>query len=440
MLKRSAFVNLFFCFSVGILFLIGCKKSKKEESPQTTPVTPPAGAFDNLSAADLALLDQLKTDTTTRLSDLKYSDGTSIKDFLLEHDPAFLSQHPGGRLTKMQDFNPAFQKKFLIGRMFAMGFYLTYRPSHTYPSEGANKPAQYGLAYLSGSKQYSKRQKATKGACTTEELYGLDCSGMLYQMTSESSLVLTTDLVEKCNVASLSELDRWNTAFKKSADYKNLHAEKMGSIDKSEFKMGDVLFWSGHVGVILASGGDLAFFQSAGNTEQADCEPNKGPKRGPSIKTPITKEFLDYFQKIYGSYNVLRIFTDTLIKEIEIPKHHLGDDAGNEGILFEKFFTIVEDLPETKECFLTLSIQGPHYEKPPVVMVNSQSIGSIQSFFPNPGDQINPDGSHDYNGTFVIKVNVKSLLTTGVNLFTIKNGRPDDDYTFSNVHIGLTYE
>jgi len=130
---------------------------------------------------------------------------------------------------------------------------------------------------------------------------------------------------------------------------------------------------------------------------------------------------------------------DPATLEIESTKHHLGDGPGNEGILYQKNFTVGDYLSNAKECFLYLTIEGPHYEKPPEIEINSQSIGSIQPFFPNPGDQINPDGSHDYTGAFVIKVNIKSLLTTGVNLFTIKNGRPDDDYWFSNVHLKLTY-
>ncbi len=130
---------------------------------------------------------------------------------------------------------------------------------------------------------------------------------------------------------------------------------------------------------------------------------------------------------------------DPATLEIESTKHHLGDGPGNEGILYQKNFTVGDYLSNAKECFLYLTIEGPHYEKPPEIEINSQSIGSIQPFFPNPGDQINPDGSHDYTGAFVIKVNIKSLLTTGVNLFTIKNGRPYDDYWFSNVHLKLTY-
>ncbi|HVK04435.1 MAG TPA: hypothetical protein VM490_13240 [Armatimonadaceae bacterium] len=121
---------------------------------------------------------------------------------------------------------------------------------------------------------------------------------------------------------------------------------------------------------------------------------------------------------------------------IELPFHHLGDGAGNEGTSFTKSFSITSSL---REAVLELNIFHPNYESPPEIYINGQSVGSIQQFFPplNPADtaswQTNGDGSHDYIGTVRVVVDVTELVDVGENTFRIENGRPDDDYFFGLV-------
>ena len=124
---------------------------------------------------------------------------------------------------------------------------------------------------------------------------------------------------------------------------------------------------------------------------------------------------------------------------IEAQAHHLGNDPGNEGTVFEKAF-VLDSVPP--DAFLQLDITGPNLESPPQIFINGTSVGSIQPFFPpyNPNDprwQLNPDGSHDFTGLIQAWFPVTSLLNVGSNIFRIQNGRPDDDYFFSNVI--LTY-
>jgi len=124
---------------------------------------------------------------------------------------------------------------------------------------------------------------------------------------------------------------------------------------------------------------------------------------------------------------------------IEAQAHHLGDDPGNEGTVFEKTFVLNSVPPD---AFLQLDITGPNLESPPQILINGTAVGSIQPFFPpyNPNDPrwiLNPDGSHDFTGLIQAWFPVTSLLHVGSNIFRIQNGRPDDDYFFSNVI--LTY-
>jgi hypothetical protein len=128
---------------------------------------------------------------------------------------------------------------------------------------------------------------------------------------------------------------------------------------------------------------------------------------------------------------------------IEAATHHLGDAAGNEGIIFQKSFALTA-IPSAASLELSF-IQpfGPNYENPPQLFINGESAGSIQPFFPpldtsSPLWQTNPDGSHDYNGAFRVSLPVSSLLLSGENTFRIQNGRPDDDYYFNNVFLRIS--
>jgi hypothetical protein len=123
---------------------------------------------------------------------------------------------------------------------------------------------------------------------------------------------------------------------------------------------------------------------------------------------------------------------------IEAQAHHLGDGQGNEGIVFEKPFVLTSVPPNGNLKVDFIQPFGPNLETPPQIFINGTLVGSIVPFFPpyDPNDplwQLNPDGSHDYNGFFQVSFPVTSLLNVGSNLFRIQNGRPDDDYFFSNV-------
>jgi hypothetical protein len=133
-----------------------------------------------------------------------------------------------------------------------------------------------------------------------------------------------------------------------------------------------------------------------------------------------------------------RAGTTTLL--IESPTHHLGNNPGNEGIVFEKSFFLDEAGRIATLEFDIVEPWGPNLESPPEVYMNDLFAGSLGPFFP-PLDLTqdewvtNADGSHDYNKGFHVSLPVTSLLVEGENLFRIQNGRPDDDYYFEGVKL-----
>jgi len=136
--------------------------------------------------------------------------------------------------------------------------------------------------------------------------------------------------------------------------------------------------------------------------------------------------------------------TDTLL--LEVGTIHLGDGDGNQGISYTKSFYLSDSLFSILDTAL-LKVEfippyGPNYEQPPILSINNSPLGSIQPFFPplEAGNwQTNGDGSHDYNDSLHVSLGIpKTLLVVGENSFNIQNGRPDDDYQFTEVKVILT--
>ncbi len=125
---------------------------------------------------------------------------------------------------------------------------------------------------------------------------------------------------------------------------------------------------------------------------------------------------------------------------IEAAVHHLGNDAGSEGVVFEKELVVDTEFSRAILEFDFVLPAGPNLESPPIVSINGVDAGSVQPFFPpvdtsDPRWQTNPDGSHDYNGVIHVSLPATQLVVVGTNTFRIENGRFDDDYWFANVRL-----
>ena len=256
--------------------------------------------------ADVALTDDEASfleslpDTVIRLEDIILEDGQNVRAYMEANDPTYLQSYPSSKKAATAALSPREQKNILLARMFTMGNYLVDDSRHTFPSEGANKPAQTGLAYSWGSKDYAIRQApptVEENGCNDLQIYGLDCTGMLWAMTQTAGITVKPKYnfyIAKVNTASL-----WTDAFKASADYKDLKMEDKGKLKQNEMKNGDIIFWARHVGVYLNGW----FYQSNGSSKKAGCTNNLLQSHGPRC---ISLSDILNWDKM-GTYRVFRI-------------------------------------------------------------------------------------------------------------------------------------
>ncbi|MBI5326000.1 MAG: C40 family peptidase [Ignavibacteriae bacterium] len=265
------------------------------QSTDSNPI--PSSEDVPLTEAQLAFLETVK-DTIISLEDIILDNGQNVRSFLEVNDPNFLNTYPSWISKEITALTPGNQKNLYIARMLAMGNYLVNDANHTYPSVGTNKPAQTGLAYSWGSKDYSKRQipPGASGECKDLEIFGLDCSGMIWVMTQASYL---PPPVPKYNffVKEITNAEIWTKAFKASADYKDLKMKDMGQLSQDKMKNGDMILWGSHVGIYLNGW----FYQSNGTSKSPGCNNNLSSSRGPRLIS-----LADVLGWGLGSYKVFR--------------------------------------------------------------------------------------------------------------------------------------
>jgi hypothetical protein len=304
-----------------------------------------------LDPTELAYLDNLKTSNYTP-EDIVLPNGRRLNDFLQEMDPDLynkINHTTKSSSTKktVSDTHPFEQKNLLLAEMLGWALVLTNREFFEYPREGPRSPQQYGLAYSYGQKYHTKRQTPPAKELTicSDSLYGLDCSGLIYQLASNAGLTLTDDPIGKCNAQFEADTLTWVEAFNKSISYQKLHMEVLGKLKISEFQPGDMIFWLNgdgnafHVGIVLFASDKtgLAVFMSSGCGRDCDkkgCTTNYSNIRGPR---QVDLGDPNYFN---NNYKVLRIKADMLpFKNISIL---IGSNAiyTNQGKEFEGNFVI----------------------------------------------------------------------------------------------------
>jgi hypothetical protein len=157
------------------------------------------------------------------------------------------------------------------------------RSQHQYAA-GTNatvEPAQNGLGYNLGSRDIAGRKKmnSSVAACNLK-VYGLDCSGLLFQ------------IFEKSGCSGMNETAAvQGTTGKLDEAIANVitgvAATDKGKLTPSAFLNGDIIYWdklaganASHIGIVLKeAGGSMVAFQSNGGAGY--CEENLTNKRGP---------------------------------------------------------------------------------------------------------------------------------------------------------------
>ena len=154
---------------------------------------------------------------------------------------------------------------------------------------------QNGLAYVWGGKNHSKKMKPAnyrgKGNKCQEELFGLDCSGFIYQIFLMSGLKFFSD--DKTIPTSFADSrffsnpENWKAPSKVYCEgYDCLKIERINEPSLEIIESGDILFFyksknkTTHIGICLEIDQQLIFFDSGGNPSK-DCQEviRKGPRR-----------------------------------------------------------------------------------------------------------------------------------------------------------------
>jgi hypothetical protein len=319
-IQRGQLIVKLFPFLLFVLLLTNCKKG----SVQTKSAL--LAQYDTLSATDDSILTALP-DTTLPLSSIILDDGENVFSFLQANDPSFLQTYQsetipnsvinrsgfktvdgGSGSIVLGSVDPLAQRRLFFSRMTAVGNYLKYRPNWQMPAgatsaAGITSPAQNGLAYSYGSRDLV-RQIPPSGHCKSLSIYGLDCSGMIYQMTTSSFLSPVVSHDSWC-VRNIFDIDLWNTAFKNTADYDSLIMVDMGDqsdVPFNQIQFGDMVFWvsdtSAHMGFCI--GGWL--YESGGTGDYPACTNNLNPNKGPKC-IPLSGAL----QINSGQYEIFRV-------------------------------------------------------------------------------------------------------------------------------------
>lgn len=292
------------CLAVLAITLCGCAEKV---------VSPSDGDSPGLSERQMEILDSLPRVNMTR-DQVILPNGISAQKFMDEFDPGFLERYKkymestGGNpegfyKTRAQPTGPQDAKNQIIGKMTDVAIYLTDRSEHTKGDSGYRKPAQTGLAYIWGGKNYRVRKAGRK---CDDLLFGLDCSGLFYNIVNAAGIAIPEGNAERQRSVKL-----WENILKGSKQFEKIRIKDLGSISTDEIETGDMIYWMNdagvatHIGVVLArADGRPAIYQSYGSGETCR-EVNDGKERG-----PCALELKEYWLNKFGRYSVLRLTVD----------------------------------------------------------------------------------------------------------------------------------
>jgi len=286
----------------GGLFFSACKRDRFtcSDEPDGCPVDN-SNNLDLLPPNAVRYLDSFSTLTGLNLDSIQLPNGEMITDYMKQHDSVFYKNWQSDVPYEGDSFNinTFIARTTFIASKFADGV------SFQYPSEGANKPAQNGLAYVYGSKDFSTRRSATSSHAPNvtcdEQLYGIDASGLTHYIFEKNDLEVSMDPVDQVNTQKLQELLTLKYPW---SDYRQVDEMYAASVGISGLQAGDIIYWrfspeipvgsaplEKHVGllgiVIKNQWGEPGIVLSYG-TGYGDCENNYNSstnplKRGPKV-------------------------------------------------------------------------------------------------------------------------------------------------------------
>ena len=228
-------------FLVILLFFLFSSCEKEE---LTTGSSDP-----ELTDEDLAVLDSTQGIPLTG-STVVLPGGQTLTEYLQANDPEFI-QYVLNNTAIYKSHQVARSQELLVAQLCFVGITLGQRDRYSMPDEGDNKPAQYGLAYSYGSKQYMERGSPPAGDCKAE-VYGLDCSGYVGFIFNFCGIPLPNGPADQQRRPD-TLLSGFRQVYDNSYD---IQINDLGKIDPSDFETGDIIYWirgerAYHIGMVL---------------------------------------------------------------------------------------------------------------------------------------------------------------------------------------------
>jgi hypothetical protein len=297
-LSRAILIS-FFCS----LILFNCTRIVEDPQPEQV-------VTDVIDEELMAAIGAIPTGNY-RLADLMLPSGESVLTFLQENDPEFLAEQKrlGGRLAAV--VGPQAKKNLIIARMQTVAYRLCDRNKFYPKGSYANEPEHYGLAYSFGQRNYTIRAAPPTGACRMYKVFGLDCSGFIYNVFKESGFDMGLPITANKQRDTLF----LRTLFQKDPDLAKIKVKDLGQIPLNDFKAGDIVYWkpsvnaaASHIGIVLLDKtGNKGIFQSNGTgTNSNKCLLNFTDTKG-CRQVPTDAANGKDFGKVWG---IVRVIVD----------------------------------------------------------------------------------------------------------------------------------
>ncbi len=313
--KLLLLVTIGFIIGIGLL-LTTCSKDEGEEMTFEEAIQHEA-----LSEEQVDYYDNQQS-KEFYLDEIFLPNGLTVEEFLQDLDKKDSNKGDNNNLAKK---DPVQLKNEILAKVLSNASYFTERTNFPIVAEGPNKPAQEGLAYSFGQRDYTHRLPPPEGLCKDWEIYGLDCSGFVYHCFLRN---LGIDLCEggwTCAERQRKSDFMTRAIKRKYSDFNELRVHDFGYKPVSEIESGDIIYWmrlneetneekAWHIGIVFRVGdpntGELWVAQSNGsNGKEGDCETNWSTQRGP--RNFILSNCIGPSPNFGNNYGILRIGLDT---------------------------------------------------------------------------------------------------------------------------------
>jgi hypothetical protein len=332
--------NTLRAFCIFILFgfaIWGCKKDNNSANANANSTT--QYLIDTIPADLETFLDTV-TKVTAVNGGIVLPDGLTVDSTLQVYDSTFFRTIPEGGGSQPSIIPYKDEASYIIAHMLQLAANFCDRSQHSpgadaNDKQGVEGPAQHGLAYVSGAKDILHRYQAINyldntvtgqqttiyGACS-DYLYGLDCSGFVYQCLSAAELSLDPVQSDVKNLTTTLI----QAALNANPMFQNVSIQQISNVTStSMLQYGDIVYSnSPHIGIVGSdANGNLVILQCNGSFDYG-CDANTddgtqwvtlpGGKTNKTARGPNSipaSSYTSYFHTSKYTLNAIRLTTNT---------------------------------------------------------------------------------------------------------------------------------